>query len=154
MAPATVVVVYSGHALQVAAPGPLNLPGVQSTAVPFADPGGHAYPAAQVPTHAAVALNAPATLPYRPLGHMPLHDVCELLLLNLPGAHGVHGASPPALLPHCPLGHMLFMCQAIVLVLEAAERASTLPSPFTSAANNGFSTPVTAKGDHAGGDPP
>ena len=76
------------------APAKLYVPGPHRVAVPFVDPAGHAYPALQLPLHAAVG--RPAAAPKVPAGHAPLHNALPMVLVapNLPAGHAVHAPAP------------------------------------------------------------
>jgi hypothetical protein len=87
-------------------PAPLKLycPAAHADALADVEPAGHANPALHGPEHAE--LDRPATAPYWPGGHGPLHDALPLAAENpnCPAAQSVHTAAPLRL--YLPAGHV------------------------------------------------
>ena len=87
-----------GQATQAPNPGRLYVPATHATAVGLVEPAGHAYPALQLPVHAAADVK-PAVKLYRPAAHAPLHDafVQASLSPNRPAGHALQLPAPPTL---------------------------------------------------------
>jgi hypothetical protein len=81
------------------------LPAGHTDAVALVDPAAHAYPAAQLPLHAAD--DRPATAPYRPAAHAAVHaaDVSPVPSPNRPAGHSTHSPAPDRL--YRPTPHMV-----------------------------------------------
>ena len=107
--------VPAAHKSQTAAPDRLNRPAGHIDAVGVKDPGGHEYPAAQLPKHAAVT--KPTTAPKVPAGHAAVHEllVRPAVAPKVPAGQGVHDPDPAKL--YCPGEHS----SAVALVLPAGQ---------------------------------
>jgi hypothetical protein len=93
-------------------------------AVALVEPEAHAYPAAQLPLHAAD--DRPATAPYRPAAHAAVHaaDVSPVPFPNRPAGHSTHSPAPDRL--YRPTPHIA----AVALVDPATHAYPALQLPL------------------------
>ncbi len=109
-----------GHCAQVPAPPTLNVPGGHIMAVALVDPATHAYPAAQLPLHAAEV--KPVTDP------------------NVPAGQGVQAPRPPAL--NKPMGHT----EAAAVVDPSTQKYPAEQLPLHAAVVNPVTDPYLPAG--------